>query len=119
MESIELVPDASIIRLSGNVELEHVYQRAGKLRGFRDAPVTLQSDNGGSVRVTLANRGPRTAPHQVLSVSPSGVYFDGVTSFTVTDPTSDKMVFSTSNPEYNMPSPSKSLSVKVSSLILI
>jgi beta-sarcoglycan len=112
MESIELVPDASLIRFSGDVQLEHVYQKTGRLRGFRDSPVQLEGNGGGSVRIALS-RGLRSAPHQVLSVSPTGISIEGVSAFVVADPSSGTNVFDTSSPSYNIPTPSRNLHVKV------
>lgn len=110
MESLELVPEASLIKFFGDTDLDRIYKRDGKLEGFRDAPLEL-SGNNGSVILKLVDTGEVSQPKLVSDQNGTSVL--GVKSFEVHDPTTGQPIFSTNFPNFGLPQGVEKLDIKL------
>ncbi|KAJ1525917.1 hypothetical protein ONE63_009105 [Megalurothrips usitatus] len=110
MESLELVPEASLIKFFGATDLDRIYKRDGKLEGFGDVPVELTGNNG-SVVVKLVDTGDANQPKIVSSQE--GTSVQGVKSFDIQDPTTGQKIFSTDFPNFGLPQGVEKLDIKL------
>lgn len=110
MESLELVPEASLIKFFGNTDLDRIFKRDGKLESFNDAPLKLTGNNG-SVIVKLVNTGEANQPKIVSN--PEGTSVIGVKSFDIQDPSSGQTIFSTDFPNFGLPRGVEKLDIKL------
>ncbi|GLH03740.1 hypothetical protein R5R35_013191 [Gryllus longicercus] len=110
MESLELLPEESLVMFYGNTDLDRIYKRDGKLEGFDDSPVEITGDNS-SVLISLIDKEGRNNPQ--ISVDVNGTLISGVDSFEVHDPSTGQPVFSTGYPNFGLPRGVAHLNVKI------
>lgn len=110
MESLELVPEASLIKFFGETDLDRIYKKDGKLESFGDAPLELTGNNG-SVVVKLVDTGEASQP-QIVS-NQEGTSVQGVKSFDVHDPSTGQTIFSTDFPNFGLPQGVEKLDIKL------
>lgn len=110
MESLELVPEASLIKFFGETDLDRIYKRDGKLESFNDAPLEL-TGNSASVVVKLVDTGEANQPRIVSNQE--GTSVEGVKSFDVHDPSSGQILFSTNFPNFGLPQGVETLDIKL------
>lgn len=110
MESLELLPEESLVMFYGNTDLDRIYKEDGKLEGFDDSPVEITGDNS-SVLISLVDNDGRNNPK--ISVGLNGTSISGVDSFEVRDPKSGQSVFSTGFPNFGLPRGVGHLNVKI------
>jgi len=111
MESLELVPEKSLVMFYGNTDLDRIYKRDGKLEGFDECPVEITGDNG-SVHIILVDKeGHVTEPK--INVTLSSTIITGVNSFDVRDPVTNLSVFSTGFPNFGLPRGVKKLHIRM------
>jgi beta-sarcoglycan len=111
MESLELVPEKSLVLFYGNTDLDRIYKRDGKLEGFYECPVEITGDNG-SVSVNLVDKEGRMAEPKI-NVNLNSTTITGVNSFDVHDPLTGHSVFSTDFPNFGLPRGVKKLDIKM------
>ncbi|KAF4517819.1 hypothetical protein B566_EDAN008925 [Ephemera danica] len=101
MESIEFVPEQSLIKFYGRTDLDEVIKRDGHLEGFRDSPVSITADNAEARITVLRHREPETGPR--ILVKPDGIAeVLNVNGFDIKDERGND-VFSTSYPNFGLP----------------
>ncbi|KAE8738743.1 hypothetical protein FOCC_FOCC015753 [Frankliniella occidentalis] len=110
MESLELVPEASLIKFFGAIDLDKIYKRDGKLEGFHDAPLELTGNNG-SVIVKLVETGEANQPKLVSNQG--GTTIQGIKSFDIHDPKTGQTIFSTDFPNFGLPQGVEKLDIKL------
>ena len=111
MESLELVPEKSLVMFYGNTDLDRIYKRDGKLEGFDECPVEITGDNG-SVHINLVDKeGHVTEPK--INVTLNNTIITGVNSFDVRDPVTNHSVFSTGFPNFGLPRGVKKLDIRM------
>lgn len=110
MESLELVPEASLIKFFGNTDLDRIFKHDGKLESFKDAPLEVTGNNG-SVIVKLVNTGEANQPKLVSNQEGTSVV--GVKSFDVRDPSTGQTIFSTGFPNFGLPQGVDKLDIKL------
>lgn len=111
MESLELVPEKSLVMFYGNTDLDRIYKRDGKLEGFNECPVEITGDNG-SVSVNLVDKeGQMTESKINLNLNSTAI--TGVNSFDVRDPETGHPVFSTDFPNFGLPRGVKKLDIRM------
>jgi len=111
MESLELVPEKSLVMFYGITDLDRIYKRDGKLEGFDECPVEITGDNG-SVHIILVDKeGHVTEPK--INVTVSSTIITGVNSFDVRDPVTNHSVFSTDFPNFGLPRGVKKLDIRM------
>lgn len=111
MESLELVPEKSLIMFYGNTDLDRIYKRDGKLEGFSECPVEMIGDNG-SVYINLVDKEGRVTEPRI-NVNHSSTTVTGVHSFDVRDPLTGHSVFSTGFPNFGLPRGVKKLDIRM------
>nr|CAD7410658.1 unnamed protein product [Timema cristinae] len=110
MESLELVPEESLVVFYGNTDLDKIYKRDGKLEGFDECPVELTGDNG-SVFINVIDSGGKGDPK--ISVGLNSTFIAGIKSFEVRDPMTGHPIFSTGFPNFGLPRGVEHLDVKM------
>nr|CAD7573412.1 unnamed protein product [Timema californicum] len=110
MESLELVPEESLVVFYGNTDLDTIYKRDGKLEGFDECPVELTGDSG-SVFINVIDSGGKVDPK--ISVGLNSTFIAGIKSFEVRDPTTGHPIFSTGFPNFGLPRGVEHLDVKM------
>lgn len=100
MESLEIIPEDSLIKFHGITDLGRVLKRYGNLQGFKDEPVELSSRNG-SINVDIQWYPNKTS--RILWMQENGTHFSGVENFKITHPKTAKNVFSTKMPNFGFP----------------
>ncbi|PSN34851.1 Beta-sarcoglycan [Blattella germanica] len=111
MESLELVPEESLIMFYGNTDLDRVYKRDGKLEGFYECPVEMTGDNN-SVAIDLVDREGRPMEPKI-HLDLNSTTITGIDSFDVRDPVTGRSVFSTGFPNFGLPRGVSKLDIKM------
>lgn len=93
MQSIELVPQHESIKLFGEVDLDHVYKRNGKLESYQDEPMEITS-NDSPLLLNLARNGRGTTK---VKIDPTDILFKGLNSFEVKEK-ENETIFSVNEP---------------------
>lgn len=110
MESIEIMPQNSIVKFHGNTDFGNIYKRDGRLEGFRDEPVKIIGDNG-PVSIDVRDSGGTIS--KVLQVKQNESHIKGVESFNVLDSSTNKSIFSTDFPNFGLPRGVRNINVKL------
>lgn len=110
MESLELVPEESLIKFYGNTDLDNIYKRDGKLESFSESPMEIVGDLS-SLQVSILDSAEENKPTLEFGLKSSAV--KNVESFEVRDPESGKSLFSTDFPNFGLPSGVDKLDVQV------
>lgn len=79
MQSIELIPEQETIKLFGEVDLDHIYKRNGKLEGYQDEPMKITS-NESPLLLNLARNGRGTTK---VRIDPAEIVFKGINNFEI------------------------------------
>uniref|UniRef100_A0A1B6H5D8 Beta-sarcoglycan n=1 Tax=Homalodisca liturata TaxID=320908 RepID=A0A1B6H5D8_9HEMI len=101
MESLEIIPDQSIVKLYGKTDLGQIYKRDGLIEGYRDKPLVITADKSQLLLDIVSVE--RESRKRVMTLEEDQVLFDRVQSFQVKDPKSGKEIFSTKNPNFGLP----------------
>ncbi|CAH0599378.1 unnamed protein product [Chrysodeixis includens] len=109
MESMEFLPEHNAVKFFGDTDFEHLYKKDGLIESFRDTPMSITSENG-SVMFNLQIKPSRY--ENKLTVNTSGVFVRGVNALELVDPDSGEVVFSTADPEMNVPDGLQNLHAK-------
>lgn len=111
MNSLELVPEASAIKFFGNTDLGHVYKVDGKINGFLDDPVEINSEENGSLLLDLIRRGGR--PVNKLTMNSRGTVINNTALFSVFGIKDNEKIFSVTNPYFSLLNGADKLSTKM------
>lgn len=93
MQNIELVPQEQAIKLSGQVDLDHIYKRDGRIEGFQDKPVEISAE-GSPIFINLSKNGRGV---NKVRIDPNETVFRGLNSFEIRSKT-DTTVFTLNEP---------------------
>lgn len=93
MQSIELLPGQEIIKLFGEVDLDHIYKRNGKLEGYQDQPMEIIS-NDSPLLLNLAKNGRGTTK---VRIDPAEIFFKGINTFEIKEK-ENETIFSVTDP---------------------
>ncbi|KAJ8972730.1 hypothetical protein NQ314_000051 [Rhamnusium bicolor] len=107
MESIELIPEGTI-KLFGNVDLDHIYKRDGKLEGYDDEPVEIASEDS-SIEVKLYSRIGQAVTK--LKIDKNETVFKAINSFDVKNE-NDESIFTIIDPVFTSLKSGKNLKSK-------
>ncbi|XP_075223367.1 sarcoglycan beta [Lycorma delicatula] len=110
MESIEIMPDKSIVKFHGNTDLGKIYKKNGKLEGFRNEPVQITGNNG---QISIDVRDSSSTISKVLQIKQNESHIKGVESFNVRDIKTNSSVFSTDFPNFGLPRGVRNINVKL------
>ena len=99
MEAIEFAPLEKAIKFFGNADLGHVYQHNGVISGFAGEDLEIIGDDASIV--IQADKDDIQSPRMTLSEE--GIFVDNVHDLSVLDPETGDVVFSTSDPELQLP----------------
>ncbi|KAK6639406.1 hypothetical protein RUM43_007679 [Polyplax serrata] len=110
MESLELVPEESLIKFFGNTDLDNVYKRDGKLESFHDTPMEIVGDEG-DVEIGILETERELTP--LINFGPKAEMVKNVESFDVRHPSSGKKLFSTDFPNFGLPRGVEKLDVQI------
>lgn len=110
MESLELVPNEYLIKFFGNIDLDNIYKRDGKLESFNDSPMEIVGDDG-SVTIGILETEREITP--VINLGSKLEVIKNVESFDVKHPVSGKSLFSTDYPNFGLPSGVDKLDVRL------
>nr|CAH7763558.1 unnamed protein product [Callosobruchus chinensis] len=98
MQNIDLVPDHESIKFSGEVDLDHIYKRDGRIEGFQDKPVEILARNS-PILLNLSKNG-RSVNKAKVDLNETTFRFvnyfqvidnENNTVFTVTEPTYESL----------------------------
>lgn len=93
MQSVELIPLEDTIKFYGDIDLDNLYKRDGRIEGFLEQPVQINSEKS-PILINLAGKSGR--PTNKVRVDENGTTFRGFLSF---DVKSDKeTIFSLTDP---------------------
>ncbi|XP_017772397.1 PREDICTED: beta-sarcoglycan [Nicrophorus vespilloides] len=107
MQSLELVPEQSAIKLFGNADLNDIYKRDGRIEGFKDYPVDITGYNS-SLHIKLSGKNERA--FNKLIMDRNGTTIRNTKVFRVKN--DNKLVFSTDSPTFNIEKPVNNLRAK-------
>ncbi|XP_065169914.1 beta-sarcoglycan [Atheta coriaria] len=99
MQSLELVPEYSAIKLFGNTDLNDIYKRDGRLESYMDHPIQIDGIDAPLV-FNLTNKYGRTV--QKLEMSKNGTIINNTNNFLVKDDEENE-IFTTNAPSFNVP----------------
>ncbi|XP_034937841.1 uncharacterized protein Scgbeta isoform X2 [Chelonus insularis] len=102
MESLEIIPDDSLIKFYGSTDLDHICVENGICQGYGDEPAEWTGDDSG-IHLTVKNR-RHDHLHSNFLLFPNGTSVSSVESFDVKDPKSGDIIFSTNFPNFGLPS---------------
>lgn len=95
MESLEIVPDSSLLKFYKNTDLDQLYKRDGKLEGFSDIPMEI-TGNMAPIKLDLVDKNSR--PKNKLRIDRNGTLTRYIRQFQIIDPITGEKIFSTDNP---------------------
>lgn len=109
MESLEVVPDQSLLKFYGRTDLGQIYKRDGLIQGFTDEPFVITGDKS---QLTIDILTPeREVGVRVMSLEENKILFQKVKSFQVKHPKTGEEIFSTTNPNFGLPKGVRNLQV--------
>ncbi|KAK4009107.1 hypothetical protein OUZ56_014244 [Daphnia magna] len=108
MENIEVVPSANLIKFFGELEMNKLIKLDGKISGFNESPVTVNSQGSDLNLKVLDDLEPE------ISISQDKVEFQKVDSFEIFEPrtTPKTNAFSTTFPNFGLPEGVLNLHIK-------
>lgn len=95
MQSIELVPEHESIKLFGEIDLDHIYKRNGKLESYQDEPMKITASNS-SLLLNIARNGRGSTK---VKIDPTEVLFKGFNIFEIKEKENETL-FSLDNPVF-------------------
>jgi beta-sarcoglycan len=101
MESMEVLPEHSLIKFYGNTDLGWIFKRDGIIESFKDDPLVVTGDRS-QLAIDLISPELKTH-HKAMLLDENQVLFQNVQSFHVKDPKSGRDVFSSTNPNFGLP----------------
>ncbi|XP_023015875.1 sarcoglycan beta [Leptinotarsa decemlineata] len=107
MQNIELVPNAQSIKLFGDVNLDHIYKRDGKIEGYKNQPMEITS-NDSPILLSLVKYSRGVTK---VKVDPNEILFKSTNSFEVKDKEKET-IFTVTNPIYKELTNANSLNSK-------
>lgn len=93
MQSIELLPEYEAIKLFGEVDLDHIYKRNGKLESYQDQPMEIMS-NDSPLLLNLAKNGRGVTK---VKIDPAEILLKGYNGFEVKE-RENETIFSVTKP---------------------
>jgi len=101
LESLEFPSGSDLVKIWGDANLGEVVKKDGKIYGFSGENMVIEGRDGAEV-VMQAGKDDIKSPR--MTVSESGVELTNVHDLSVLDPSTGKVIFSTSDPEFVLPS---------------
>jgi len=98
MEAIEFLPGEDSIKLFGNADLGEVYKHDGIISSFAGENLQVSAEDA---KVIL--QAGKTAKSPRLTLSPDSIRLENVHDLSLLDPQTGKVIFSTSDPELDLP----------------
>lgn len=98
MEAIEFLPGNDAIKLFGNADLGEVYKHDGIISSFAGENLDI---SGEDAKVIL--QAGRSVNSPRLTLSPDSIRLENVHDLSLLDPQSGEVIFSTSDPELQLP----------------
>lgn len=93
MQSIELVPEQETVKLFGEVDLDHIYKRNGKLEGYQDEPMEITANNN-SLFLNIARNGRGITK---VKIDTTEILFKGFNTFDIKEK-ENETIFSLNDP---------------------
>ncbi|KAJ8950466.1 hypothetical protein NQ318_010344 [Aromia moschata] len=97
-ESIELIPDSDAIKLFGDIDLDHIYKRDGRLEGYEGESVTVTSEDS-SIILNLEGYSRPGRATMKLKIAKNETIFRGLNLFEVKNE-NDRAIFTVSEPVF-------------------
>lgn len=97
MQSMELISEESTIKFFGDTNLDHVYKADGRIEGFQDVPLKIESEDG-AIYFNLESRDAR--PITKLSLERNQTAFLGFDNFEIRNQFNN-VIFSTATPHFH------------------
>lgn len=110
MESLELVPEKSLIKFFGNTDLDNIYKRDGKLESFNESPMEILGDIG-NIQIGIVEMEREITP--LINLGTKLEVVKNVESFVVRNPASEQSYFSTDYPNFGLPRGVNKLDIQV------
>lgn len=110
MESLEIIPESSLIKFFKNTDLDRLYKRDGKLEGFIDTPVEIIGDNG-AILFNLVDKNSR--PENKFRLDKNGTSVKYVQKLEIIEPKTGYKIFSTDNPKLHINDTTLNLNAKI------
>lgn len=98
MEAIEFLPGNDAIKLFGNADLGEVYKHDGIISSFAGENLDISGEDTKVIlQAGMSAKSPR------LTLSPDSIRLENVHDLSLLDPQSGEVIFSTSDPELELP----------------
>ena len=98
MEAIEFLPGNDAIKLFGNADLGEVYKHDGIISSFAGENLDISGEDAKVIlQAGMSAKSPR------LTLSPDSIRLENVHDLSLLDPQSGEVIFSTSDPELELP----------------
>lgn len=110
MESLELVPEESLIKFYGNTDLDRIYKRDGKIESFNESPLEILGDVD-VAHISISDSERHITPTLEFGLK-NGVV-KNIESFQVRHPVTGESIFSTDFPNFGLPSGVANLDVQI------
>lgn len=101
MESLEIIPEHSLLKFYGRTDLGHIIKRDGILGGFSDEPLIITGDKSQIIFDIISSR--HEDRRRVVTLTENEVSFQNVLAFEVKHPKTGRDIFSTKNPNFGLP----------------
>lgn len=102
MESLEIIPEQSLLKFYGRTDLGNIIKRDGMLGGFIDEPLIITGDKSQLIVDIISSR--HETRRRVLTLGENEVLFQNVVAFEIKHPQTGRDVFSTKYPNFGLPS---------------
>ncbi|XP_066582288.1 beta-sarcoglycan [Prorops nasuta] len=112
MESLEVIPDESLIKLYGRSDLDNVCVQSGICQGYGDEPMELSGDEAG-IQIEVKKYSSRNLHHANVLIQKNGTSVSRVKTFDVKDPKTGSTYFSTDFPNFGLPDGVERIDVKI------
>lgn len=107
MQSIELVPEEETIKLFGEVDLDHIYKRNGKLESYEDEPMEITADDSPLI-LNIAKNGRGLTK---IKIDRAEILFKGLNAFEIKEK-DNETIFSVNDPTFTNLRNTKNLKTK-------
>jgi beta-sarcoglycan len=98
LESLEIIPEQSLVKFFGVSDLGKVYKPDGVIEGFREEPMSVEGDRGSLVFDVEDSKG---RARNSMNLSHNGTWVMGVQSFEIKS--RSQTIFSTDSPSFSLP----------------
>jgi len=99
MEAIEFLPGGDAVRFFGDTDLGEVYKHDGIISGFAKENLEVSAEDA-----EVIFQAGKTAKSPKLTLAPESIKLENVHDLNLLDPHTGEVIFSTSDPELDLPS---------------